>query len=79
LPLIGKEPPKSTINPDVKKVLLNMERVNVSPRNDNSIKNDFINDATINEYTESAFKISEMRQKLRIYKEKRSRDKELER
>ena len=62
---------------------MNMEKVHILPRNSDStrkpIQNDFINDATINEYTESAFKISEMRQKLRIYKEKRSRDKELER
>lgn len=35
------------------------------------IVNDLVNGGTINQFTERAFKITEMRQKLEIYKENR--------
>jgi hypothetical protein len=77
LPAIG-QPKRSTLNPAIKDVLLKMEKHALMNKDSSrpsltgaEIVNDLVNGGTINQFTERAFKITEMRQKLEIYKENR--------
>jgi hypothetical protein len=80
LPSLSGQP--SRMNASLKNILVAMDQK--GPSNTQSIQeageinNDIFNEAIINQYTESAFKISDLRHKLEIYKSNRQLQKEKE-
>lgn len=66
------------MNPGVKSILVNLNEKKLSSHDANSsimeageIDNELVNEATINQFTESAFGVSVLREKLEIYKSNR--------